>query len=241
LEFHAKTYADFLRRDSADFADAARDNLAARVPSCPDWTVEQLVAHLTVAHFFWRLIAERHVQDHRELENVEPPTPADPVEFFLDHANRFADLLQAENPETPVWTWSKRKNIGFIQRRMAHETAVHRWDAQLAAGDPEPIAGDLAADGVDEFFENFLGAKKPVTRDGELVHMHRTDGDGEWLIRLSADGAHVSHGHEKGDAAVRGSASDLLLVLWRRLEPDAVDVFGDRAVLDRLLAHADLD
>jgi uncharacterized protein (TIGR03083 family) len=241
LEFDAKTYADFIRRDSAAFAAAARDNLAARVPSCPDWTVEQLVAHLTVAHFFWGLIAERHVQDRRDLEDVEPPAPADPVQFFLDHANRFADLLEAEEPETPVWTWSKRKNIGFIQRRMAHETAVHRWDAQLAGGDPQPIAGDLAADGVDEFFENFLEAKRPITGNGELLHMHRTDGDGEWLIRLTPEGAYVSHGHEKGDAAVRASASDLLLLLWGRLEPDAVEVFGDRAALGRLLAHADLD
>jgi uncharacterized protein (TIGR03083 family) len=241
LEFDAKTYADFLRRDSAAFADAARDNLAARVPSCPDWTVEQLVAHLIVTHFFWRLIAERHVQDRRELEDIEPPTPSDPVEYFLDNANRFADLLQAEDPETPVWTWSKRKNIGFIQRRMAHETAVHRWDAQFAARDPQPIAGDLAADGVDEFLEHFLEAKHPVTGNGESIHMHRTDGEGEWLIRLSPDGARVSHGHEKGDAAVRGSASDLLLLLWGRLKPDALEVFGDRDVLDRLLTHADLD
>ena len=241
MNFDPKSYADFMRTDSAAFADAAGDNLGTRVPSCPEWTVADLVAHLTEAHFFWRLIAERHIQDHGELDAVDPPVPEDPVQYFLDHANQFADLLQDEDPETPVWTWATRKNVGFIQRRMAHETAVHRWDAQLAAGNPQPLDGELAADGVDEFFQNFFENEARISGNGELVHMHRTDGPGEWLIRLTQDGAQVSHGHEKGDAAVRATASELVLLLWRRLQPDDVESFGDRAVLDRFLVNADLE
>jgi uncharacterized protein (TIGR03083 family) len=241
LEFDPKFYADYLRNDSAAFADAAGNNLDAKVPSCPGWMVADLVAHLTEAHYFWRLIAERHIQDRRELDDVDPPTPDDPLQYFLNHAYEFADILEAEAPETPVWTWSKRKNVGFIQRRMAHETAVHRWDAQLAAGDPQPIDGDLAVDGVDEFLENFLENEDAIHGAGERIHMHRTDGPGEWLIRLSPDGAQVSHGHEKGDVAVRATASDLVLLLWGRVKSDEVELFGDRAVLDRLLANPDLD
>jgi uncharacterized protein (TIGR03083 family) len=123
---------------------------------------------------------------------------------------------------------------------MAHETSVHRWDAQLAAGDPQPIDGNLATDGVDEFLENFLENEDRISSAGELIHMHRTDGPGEWLIRLSPDGAHVSHGHEKGDVAVRASSSDLVLLLWGRVKPDDVEIFGDRALLDRFLANPDL-
>jgi uncharacterized protein (TIGR03083 family) len=234
-------YADFVRRDSAAFAAAAGGNLGANVPSCPAWTVADLVDHLTEAHLFWRVIAERRVQDRRELGDLELPTPPDPVQYFLDHAVRFADFLAAANPETPVWTWSSRKNVGFVQRRMAHETAVHRWDAQLAAGDPHPIDADLAADGVDEFFELFLNFDKPITGNGEVLHIHRTDGSGEWLVRLTPAGPNVSHGHEKGDAAVRGPASDLMLLLWRRVGADDVEVFGDRALLNSFLAHAYLD
>jgi uncharacterized protein (TIGR03083 family) len=124
---------------------------------------------------------------------------------------------------------------------MAHETAVHRWDAQLAMGKTRPIDGDLAADGIDEFLEHFLEARQPITGTGEVIHMHRTDGAGEWLVRLTPTGAEVSHGHEKGSAAVRGKGSDLLLTLWRRLESEYLEVFGDRSIVERMLAHADLD
>jgi Mycothiol maleylpyruvate isomerase N-terminal domain len=87
LEFDPKSYANYIREDSAAFARAAGTSLDAQVPSCPGWTVGDLVAHLTVAHFFWRLIAERHVQDRHELDDVDPPAPDDPVQYFLDHAN----------------------------------------------------------------------------------------------------------------------------------------------------------
>lgn len=241
MELDRKAYAGSLRADSVAFADAARGRLEASVPSCPGWTVEELVEHLTNAHLFWRLIGERRVQDPRELDDVDPPAPTDRLAFFLEHAHRFADFLERADPQTRVWTWSRRNNIGFIQRRMAHETAVHRWDAQLAAGETQAIDGDLAADGIDEFLEHFLEARQPITGTGEVVHMHRTDGDGEWLVRLTPTGAEVSHGHEKGNAAVRGTGSDLLLTMWRRVDLGSLEVFGDRSMVDRMLAHADLE
>lgn len=241
MEFDGKAYADSLRADSMAFADAARGRLGLPVPSCPGWTVERLVEHLTNAHLFWRLIGERRLQDPRELDDVDPSTPADRLEFFLEHAHGFADFLERADPQTRVWTWSRQNNIGFIQRRMAHETAVHRWDAQLAMGKTRPIDGDLAADGIDEFLEHFLEAREPITGTGELIHMHRTDGHGEWLVRLTPKGAEVSHGHEKGSAAVRGKGSDLLLAMWRRVDPESLELFGDRSMVERLLAHADLD
>ena len=125
---------------------------------------------------------------------------------------------------------------------MPQETAVHRWDAQDAAGDPEPIDAELAVDGVDEWLEVFGASqdRKPEGA-GETIHLHRTDGEGEWLVRVQPDRIDVTRGHEKGDAALRGSSSDLLLVLWRRLPLDRVEVLGDRAVAERFLGWQDLD
>jgi MDMPI C-terminal domain len=40
---------------------------------------------------------------------------------------------------------------------------------------------------------------------------------------------------------VQGTASDLLLLLWRRRSPADVTVFGDVSVLDRFLIRTDLD
>jgi hypothetical protein len=77
---------------------------------------------------------------------------------------------------------------------------------------------------------------------GGSVHLHCTDVDGEWLLTADADGTDVvTREHAKGDAAMRGPAHDLLLVLWRRQSLDTIDVIGDRAVAERLVARTRLD
>jgi hypothetical protein len=127
---------------------------------------------------------------------------------------------------------------------MAHETAVHRADGQLTVGTRPVIEPDIAADGIDEWLgllSSGQGDGGPAALPaGKLLHLHVTgDGlGGEWLIEGGPDGISVRTGHGKGDAALRGPASELLLVLVRRLPPDdpAVEVIGDRALLDDWLA-----
>jgi hypothetical protein len=105
------------------------------------------------------------------------------------------------------------------------------------------IDPEIAADGIAEWL-GFLPAVRafehperpsPVPA-GKVVHFHVTDEgvDGEWLIRGGRGGVAVTAGHGKGDMALRGPASDVLLLLLRRLPPDdpAVQVLGDRALLD---------
>jgi hypothetical protein len=130
---------------------------------------------------------------------------------------------------------------------MAQETAVHRWDAEEAAGTGWAIEADLAADGVDEFFDHFTDTAADGAEPlGGTVHLHSTTGEGEWLIREPVPGGRleVTHEHAKGDAAVRGDASDLLLALWRRRsvdDPARFEVFGDADVARRLVARTRLD
>jgi len=123
---------------------------------------------------------------------------------------------------------------------MAVETALHRVDGELAAGAPTPIDTALAVDGVDELFEVSIPHRGTgrLHRGGETIHLHATDPDlgegaGEWLIVLGADAVTVEHAHAKGDVAVRGSASDLLLLLWNRVDSAGLEVFGDRTILER--------
>jgi len=134
-----------------------------------------------------------------------------------------------------VWSWTPVATSGFWARRQAHETSIHRYDAQLAAGRPEPLDGALAADGIDELFEMVpswpWGGR--VRGGGETVHVHCTDRDGEWLLRLVPDGIVVAREHAKADVAVRGAASDVLLFLYGRAGREVLEVFGDV----ELLAH----
>lgn len=239
----ARAYAKSLRRDAAALADAAEGNLDRRVPSCPDWTVADLVHHVGVDVFdFWGQVAERGLQDPNEA--VEPERPPDDrlVTVLKENAKRLADVLEGADPTVPVWGWSPRKDIGFIQRRMAQETAIHRWDAQAAVGAQEPIDPELAADGIDEFLELFITEEDGrLAEGGETVLLRATDSIDRWLVQV-ADGR-LTFGRSPGPADVTAAAplSGLLLLMWRRVTPADIDVEGDRRALERFLARADLD
>ena len=143
-----------------------------------------------------------------------------------------------DDPDRPVYSFSpNHQRAGFWPRRMAHETTMHRVDAEQAVGQTvAPIPPTVAVDGIDEAFSVFVatfgGGRSPG--DGRTVHLHATDAEGEWLIRFDPEAIVVEVGHAKGDAAVRGPAEDLLLWLWGRRPLDALELFGDRTAADAL-------
>ena len=150
-----------------------------------------------------------------------------------------------------VWTFTGPAPGGFWIRRMAHETLVHRADAQLAASDePEPVIdAEVAADAIDEWLTMVSGGaggangRSAPLPAGAALHIHATDGGlggrGEWMIRHDAGSLIVEPGHGKGDAALTGPAASVLLVLMRRrpASDPAVTVHGNSAVLDGWLAN----
>jgi hypothetical protein len=148
-----------------------------------------------------------------------------------------------------VWAFGRQRPAAFWARRMAHETAVHRADGQIATGRAPVIDADIAADGIDEWLMDLSGPDQgeadlrlAVLAGGQSLHVHATDvpaGAGEWLIRRDQAGVQAGREHGKADVALRGGASDLLLVLMNRLPPDdrAVQVLGDPVLLSRWLAE----
>lgn len=233
-----------LERDGAAFAEScAAAGLVAAVDSCPGWTVADLAWHLTEVHHFWRTIVGEQRSTWEGYEQRPRPTDDDLLrDYRLGLAETLAVLSKAD-PAQSNWTWSQDHSAGFVIRRMAQETAVHRWDADSAAAALTPIEALLASDGIDEFLTHMLSA---VIADapavGGSVHLHCTDVAGEWTVRPAGDGAQVvTREHSKGDAALRGTASDLLLVLWRRRDLAQIDVVGDGDVAKRFVARTSLD
>ena len=120
-------------------------------------------------------------------------------------------------------------------RDIAHECAVHRWDAATAFDIDYAFEPDLACDGIDEFFE----AAWPLLLDhldrpagtGQTLCLRRSDGTDRWRITLGERPV-VHHDDQPGDVEVVGSASDLLLWRWGRSEPP--DVSGDIRVLENI-------
>jgi uncharacterized protein (TIGR03083 family) len=232
-----------LRRDGEAFgASCAAAGPGTEVASCPGWTVSDLLWHLTEVHHFWRtIVGERRSTWEGYVQPARPADDALPAMYLAGLADTVAVLAAAE-PSAHNWTWSSDQTAGFVIRRMAQETAVHRWDADHAAGRAQGIEPTLASDGIDEFLHVHLEwrADAPV-RVGGSVHLHCTDVPGEWTVRESDGAFAVQREHAKGDCAIRGAASDILLALWRRLPLSAVDVVGDADVAARFVAHARLD
>jgi uncharacterized protein (TIGR03083 family) len=236
-------YLDAIARESAAMADAAeRAGLDASVPSCPGWTVHDLVEHMGNVQRWAATIVATHATERISRRDLsESPPPAELVPWFRTASATLVETLAAADPAVPVWTFLPERTVGFWFRRQAHEVAVHRVDTDLAAGDPRPIGTELAADGIAEWvdFATVFGADA-LRGDGETVHLHCTDtaegAPGEWLVTLTADGPTVEPVHAKGDVAARGPASDLVLHLWGRVGADTLEVFGDTALLERVVA-----
>ncbi|MDG4773185.1 maleylpyruvate isomerase N-terminal domain-containing protein [Solwaraspora sp. WMMD792] len=236
-----------LRADGSAFrAAVAQAPLDAPVPSCPDWTVVDLVHHLGIVYMWVRETVSRGVADPRE---ERPPAAAKPdgaeaVGWWQQEYDALVTLLDGLDPELPAWNWAPQaKKVGFWVRRVAHETAVHRWDAQTAVVGVEPVEAKLAVDGISEVLDTWLPAGRRRNHQPAygVTHLVATDADQEWYVRLRGEGMALldtdtildSDDHHTRTLAT-GTASDLLLGLWGRVQFDVLDVSGDAALLDAL-------
>jgi len=235
------TYLEHLRRDGDALARAAERDLTAPVPSCPDWTMADLVRHTSQVHRNRTVLARLNETEYPDGLTREPgPDNIDQLlDWYRAGLNELVAALEEVGPDAPTWTWTGENRVRFWMRRMAQETTVHRWDAQNAIGDAEPIEPALASDGVDEFLDAFIpGEGIPWEGKAGTVHLHCTDVEGEWTVALEPkDIPTYERGHSKGDAAVRAAAHDLLMFVWRRVEPKDVEVLGNAALVDEFWAY----
>ena len=227
----------YLRADIDRMLAVPDDAYGNAVANCPGWVVKDLLEHVSGVYAFacQNLAAE----PGSELRpDVSLPEGVEGRQLLERYATELLDRLGQVDPSEHRPNWAGLPTAEFYFRRMAQESAVHRWDAQGAAGEAEPIPAEQAVDGVDELFEVFLGpwAKaRGITGEGESVHLHATDADdivgGEWTVTFVPEGIEVDRIHGKAQMAAKGTASDLLLFSWNR-RPVELDVFGDPDLQD---------
>lgn len=221
-----------LRTDIDRILATPADALDAPVAACPGWTVADLLGHH--AGVFCFATAQLRAEPGSELVGFDPPDESlAPLDQFSAAADALLAELVAVDPGEHRPNWAGSPHSRWYWRRMAQETAIHRFDAQAAHGPADPIDTDLAIDGIEELIEVFLTSaeRRGITGDGETVHLHATDdglddGAGEWMFTFHAHGVDVTDEHGKGDMAGRGSASDLLLFAWNR-RPVELTCFGE--------------
>ncbi|BBZ35669.1 maleylpyruvate isomerase family mycothiol-dependent enzyme [Mycolicibacterium confluentis] len=216
----------------------------ATVPSCPGWTMTQLFRHVGRGNrWSAQIVGDRMdtALDPREVREGRPPADDGGArQWLVDGGQALLDAVGSTGADTPVWTFTGPQRADWWVRRRLHEVLVHRADAALAAGVGFEVDGAVAADAISEWLG--LAAMLSPGIGESSVHLHATEdglgSEGEWLITGKA----FAHEHAKADAAVRGSAADLLLITTnRRAVADAdVEVFGDEQVLQSWLAGSKL-
>ncbi|MEV6926219.1 maleylpyruvate isomerase family mycothiol-dependent enzyme [Dactylosporangium sp. NPDC051485] len=239
-------HIDALERAGLDLVDAAaKAGLDAAVPTCPEWTVRELVQHVGYVHRW----AATYVRDRRtavlsdeeEADAVGPmPGDRDLVAWFQSGHTDLVDVLRAAAPDLACWYFLPAGSpLAFWARRQAHETTVHRADLQGAIGDIAGVDADLGIDGIDELLMGFYGARggrlrceAPCSLAVHITDGARAEGPHSWTVTMAPTGAAITRGVTgPTDCTLRGPAGELYLALWNRRATTDLHVEGDEAVL----------
>ncbi|MER7398863.1 maleylpyruvate isomerase family mycothiol-dependent enzyme [Streptomyces sp. NPDC000151] len=230
-------------------------DLSRPVPSCPGWTVNQLLRHLGGAQRWAADLVRSGATEplpDEHFRDLSPYVGEDPAEldgWLAEGVGLLADALREAGPDAEMWTplpGDAGQGSTFFARRFTHETAIHRADAALALGVEYVLDEEVALDAVEEWLE--LGSLPvmfeyhPELREllgpGRTLHFHATDtapeAGAEWVVDLTGDAITWRRAHEKAAVAVRGPLTELLLTIYRRRSPrgDGIQVIGDAELLD---------
>ena len=209
-------------------------DLDAAVPNCPGWTLTDLTAHLGGVHRW----ARGAILTGPGSDEYPIPTGRDAiVDWFTEGATALYETLATIDPAMPCWAFADPKTAEFWMRRQAHETSVHRWDAESSQGTPGPIEAALAADGLHEVVDMFFPRQVRLGRVPPLQRSLLLSPDDGAPCTLAGDGT----GHS-GDveAELAGPAEALLLLIWGRTVVDdpRLRLTGSRAAAEEVLATA---
>jgi uncharacterized protein (TIGR03083 family) len=217
----------------------------APVPTCPEWVFRDLVQHMGGVHrWATRYVAEaRPEYSPTDLEVLAGgwPDDAELTDWFVAGYSGLVAALMAAPADLECWTFLPAPSpLAMWARRQAHETAIHRVDAELSAGSAvSGFTAPFAADGVDELLTCFVPRRSTQLRadDPTTFGVRCTDDPAAWVLDIGPSGVTDVNGDNDGNAVctLSGRAADLYLALWNRGGADALEVEGDRSVLDLFL------
>ncbi|WP_063733197.1 maleylpyruvate isomerase family mycothiol-dependent enzyme [Streptomyces sp. RTd22] len=224
---------DVLDREGHLMADAAaKAGTDARVPTCPEWQVRELLAHTGRVHrWATRYVIEGLTEGVRLGDDPELDG-AGLVAWFREGHRALVKALTDADPDLECFAFLPAPSpLAFWARRQAHETAIHRVDAESALGaDHSPFDPAFAADGIDELLTRFHGRERSRVRmdTPRTLRLRATDTDDIWTVRLSEEPPHTTRGAEgDADCELTGPVGELYLVAWNRLPYSALSGKGD--------------
>jgi uncharacterized protein (TIGR03083 family) len=230
-----------VQREGERLAAAAEaTSLEVRVPTCPDWTVRDLVRHVGGIHAW----ATAHVGCTRSgyfdpFEEIGGnwPTDAALVDWFRQGHAALVQALRSAPQNLECFTFLPASSpLAFWARRQAHETGIHRADAEAAGGVTAVYTPEQAVDGIEELLFGFMSRPGQQLRADQprTLALQAADTPASWLVRISPEEPLISRDAPGGrvDCRVSATASDLFLLVWNRRTPAGLNVEGDTRLLD---------
>ncbi|MGQ4374169.1 maleylpyruvate isomerase family mycothiol-dependent enzyme [Streptomyces sp. SAS_267] len=226
-----REYVETLDREGRSLAAAAeKAGTDAEVTTCAGWQVRDLVRHTGMVHrWATAFVAEGHTSYHPD-DGLPDLDHDELLTWFREGHARLVDTLAGASPDVRCWSFLPAPSpLAFWARRQAHETTVHRVDAESALGvEPTAVPPDLAVDGIDELLRGFHTRDRSKLRTAEprVLRVRATDRpDAVWTVRLSSEapiGERGDHAHPDSgentdvDCELAGPAAGLYLALWNR-------------------------
>jgi uncharacterized protein (TIGR03083 family) len=233
-------YIDALDREGTLLADSAAVlDPAAPVPTCPGWTLRDLVLHLGGVHRW----AGSHIRDRlpsimqTNLVDIFDRLPSDDelVDWYRGELRLLIDSLREAPADLECATFLKCVSpLHHWARRQAHETTIHRADVESISGSLKPVETAFALDGIDELVDGFVPRRFMKLRSETPVTLRiAPDGtNATWVLSISEEPVAVSHEPVGADCTVTGNPSNIYFALWNRAPRERLTVTGDPAVLD---------
>ncbi|WP_416972497.1 maleylpyruvate isomerase family mycothiol-dependent enzyme [Streptomyces sp. 4F14] len=222
-------------------AVAAAPSLDVQVPTCPEWTLADLVHHIGEGRRRWAAIVQAGPAD-------APPPPvtaelpedrAAHSEWLAESTRQLVDALAQAGPDQGCWTWwpasQSPRTAGAVARHQLQQLLVHTYDAQLTAGTPHTLPAEIARDGVAEFLTTCCATTSPWPHAPATLDFLTTDAPA-WRLTLSAEGARATTPPTATPptASVEGTAEEVVLYLHGRAPVSSLKAEGDVTVFGRL-------
>jgi hypothetical protein len=239
----AQTYLEHIDQDGERILRVSEGRLDAPVPTCPGNNVGSLLWHTAGVCLLWSawLIANKRADADWSGFGT------DVWEGFKKAHALIVNELRSRDPDQPTWTWGADQHVRFAYRRIAQELSIHRWDFESAVGEALPIDPTLAVDGVQEFLDEFsappprpLSWRRDAYRsaselfggDGERLRFACGDVDASWTLKARPDRLHIV-AETDADVTATGTASNINLFFWGRIDPSKLATTGDISLLHR--------
>jgi len=215
---------------------------------CEAWNATTVVAHVATGDQLFRAL----ILDAAGTDRAGEDLPVD----FADRQRRFQALSTAEpsklkqtahkaseqavaaiveavqkTPEMLVTVPYGTVPMPVVRGLRLNEYIIHGHDLTPAIGRSIQTPSWFIDRGLGDSINLMPRLHQRSSHKGKSAsfHIHRTDGEGEWILRADGGQAVAESGHGKADIAMRGPAEGLYWVIMGRGKPEqhGVEVHGD--------------